>query len=122
MSNKITGFEDLRVWQDSHGLALEIYKLTRLFPKEETYGMISQLRRCSSSVPANIVEGFYRHTTRELIQFLYNARGSAGEAIYFLVLARDLGYISLCIYKNLRYKYESLIKSINAFIKSLKEK
>jgi len=122
MSNKITSFEDLRVWQDSHGLALEIYKLTRLFPKEETYGITSQLRRCSSSVPANIVEGFYRHTTRELIQFLYNARGSAGEVIYFLVLARDLGYISLYIYKNLRYKYDSLIKSINAFIKSLKAK
>jgi len=122
MSNKITSFEDLRVWQDSHGLALEIYKLTRLFPKEETYGITSQLRRCSSSVPANIVEGFYRHTTREFIQFLYNARGSAGEVIYFLVLARDLGYISLYIYKNLRYKYDSLIKSINAFIKSLKAK
>lgn len=122
MSSKITSFEDLRVWQDSHGLALEIYKLTRLFPKEETYGITSQLRRCSSSVPANIVEGFYRHTTREFIQFLYNARGSAGEVIYFLVLARDLGYISLYIYKNLRYKYDSLIKSINAFIKSLKAK
>jgi len=122
MSNKITSFEDLRVWQDSHGLALEVYKLTQLFPKEETYGITSQLRRCSSSVPANIVEGFYRHTTREFIQFLYNARGSAGEVIYFLVLARDLGYISLYIYKNLRYKYDSLIKSINAFIKSLKAK
>lgn len=122
MNNKITIFEELRVWQEGHELTLEIYKLTKLLPREETYGITSQLRRCSSSVPANIVEGFYRHTTKELIQFLYNARGSSGEAVYFLVLARDLNYISLEKYKNLRNRYENLIKSINAFIKSLKSK
>lgn len=122
MVNKITTFEDLRVWQISHKLALEIYRLTKQIPKEETYGIISQLRRSSASVPANIVEGFYRNTTKELIQFLYNARGSAGEVVYFLVLTKDLGYVFPQDYENLRGQYENLIKSINAFIKSLKAK
>lgn len=122
MTKKITRFEDLRIWQKSHGLAIEIYQLTRKFPKDETYGLISQLRRVSLFVPANIVEGFYRNTTKELVQFLFHARGSAGEVIYFLVLAKDLKYISNKQYLELRERYESLIKSINALIGSLKKR
>jgi four helix bundle protein len=80
---KIQKFEDLRIWQESHKLTIEVYKLTSKFPEEEAFGLISQLRRCSSSVPANIVEGFYRDTTKELVKFPFNARGSAGEVTYF---------------------------------------
>lgn len=93
-SMKVKRFEDLRVWQVSHKLTLEIYRITKAFPKEELYGLVAQLRRAASSVPANIAEGYYRHTTKELIKFLYNARGSAGEVTYFLILSRDLKYIS----------------------------
>lgn len=122
MTNKITSFEDLRVWQVSHRLVLDVYKLTRTFPNEELYGLTSQLRRAAASAPANIVEGFYRNTTKELVLFLFNARGSAGEVIYFLVLSKDLRYIHEEQYMTLRREYENLIKSINALISSLKKK
>src|SRR5438045_1775927 len=92
--NKIITYEDIEVWQKSHKLVLWVYKITSNFPKSELFGLIAQLRRSSSSVPANIVEGFYRNSTKELLQFLYVARGSLGETLYHLHLSRDLGYIS----------------------------
>lgn len=119
---KINKFEDFRVWQLSHKLALEIYRITKFFPKEELYGLISQLRRAASSVPANIVEGYYRNTTKELVRFIFNARGSAGEVTYFLILAKDLGYLNIDSYKSLREEYESLIRQLNALIKGLNKK
>ncbi len=122
MKQKIKKFEDLRIWQDSHGLTISVYKVTKEFPRDELYGIISQLRRASSSVPANIVEGFYRHSTKELINFLFNARGSTGEVIYFLLLSKDLGYIDTKQYLNLREKYELLAMSINALINSLNKR
>ena len=122
MSDKIKRFEDLRIWQEGHRLVSEIYKLVRKFPKEEKFILISQLLRASISIPANIVEGFYRNTTKELIQFLYTFRGSAGEVIYYLMLSKDLNYISEYDYKRLRNDYELLAKSINALINSLKKK
>lgn len=67
--------EEVPVWVKTHELTLKVYKLTAFFPKSELFGLTSQLRRSSSSVPANITEGFYRNSTKELIQFLYNARG-----------------------------------------------
>lgn len=119
---KIQKFEDLRIWQESHRLTIEIYKLTSRFPKEEIYGTTSQLRRCSSSVPANISEGYYRDTTKELIKFLFNARGSAGEVTYFLILALDLKYINNDEYQALRSDYEKRLASISALINKLRKK
>ena len=122
MKEKITKFEDLRIWKLSHELTLEIYKITKNFPKDEVYGIVSQLRRASSSVCANIVEGFYRDTTKELIKFLYNARGSAGEVTYFLILVKDLGFVDKVEYEKMRFSYENLLKSISALINSLKRR
>lgn len=122
MKKKITKFEQLRVWQLGHDLTLNVYLLTQKFPKGEFYGIVSQLRRAASSVPANIVEGFYRDTTKELVKFLFNARGSAGEVVYFLILSRDLGYISNKEFLDLKDRYELLLKQINAFINSLQKK
>lgn len=119
---KVKKFEDLRVWRVGHELVLEVYKITNSYPKKELYGLVSQLRKAASSVPANIVEGYYRHTTKELIRFLYNARGSAGEVTYFLILSRDLGYISEKQYEDLRKKYETLLRSLSAMINSLSKK
>ena len=119
---KIQRFEDLRIWQESHRLTTEMYRLTSKFPKDETFGIISQLRRCSSSVPANIVEGYYRDTTKELIKFLFNARGSAGEATYFLILSLELKYITKEQYEILRSDYEKLLASISALINKLRKK
>ncbi len=116
---KIEKFEDLRVWELSHELNLEIYKSSRQFPKQEIYGLTSQIRRASSSVPANIVEGYYRKSKKEFIQFLFIARASAGEVTYSLILCRDLKYINSEKYEYLRNEYEKLIASITALINSL---
>lgn len=72
---QINRFEDLEIWQLSHTLVQSIYKCTSGFPKSELFGLVSQIRRAAISIPANIVEGYYRHTTKELIQFLYHAEG-----------------------------------------------
>jgi len=86
-------FRDLKVWDKAHQLVLTLYKLTASFPKEETFGMVSQIRRCSSSIPANIAEGCGRMGNSELHRFLQIACGSANELEYHLLLARDLGYL-----------------------------
>ena len=78
---EIKSFQDLNIWKESHQLVLEIYKITENFPKEESYALTSQLRRASASIPTNIAEGMGRNTTKELLSFLYNSRGSLSEVI-----------------------------------------
>ena len=95
MKNKIKNFYDLDAWKKSHILSIEIYKLTENFPKEEIYGVVSQLRRAVSSVGANIAEGFARFHFKDKTRFYYQARGSAAEVQNFLLLAKDLNYIEL---------------------------
>ena len=110
----------LKVWQKTHELVLEIYRLTAKFPRTEIYGLINQLKRAAYSVPVNIVEGQSRQTTREYLQFLYNARGSLEEVRYFLLLSMELGYLSEKDHEILESKYESASRMLNALIKSLK--
>jgi four helix bundle protein len=121
VKKKINSFEDLEIWQLSHKLAFNIYKITSRFPRTEIYGLTSQIRRAAVSIPSNIVEGYYRNTTKELIQFLFHARGSCGEVICQLVLAYDLKYITSEEYKVLRSDYEILIRKVTAMIKSLRK-
>jgi len=119
---KIKGFEDLEIWKEAHKLTVKIYETTRNFPKDELYGLISQLRRSASSVAANIAEGHSRDTTKEFIKFLYNARASAAETEYHLILSRDLGYLNVEEFGELKIRYGVLGKRINALIGSLKKK
>ena len=114
-------FKELKIWQESHQLTLEIYKLTNSFPKNEVYGISSQIQRASSSVPANIVEGYNRKGSKEFIQFLYQARGSLSETEYFLILATDLCYIEPTKSKELLDRYESLSKMLSSFISYVKK-
>lgn len=79
----IKSFKDIKAWKNAHQITLNLYKITKEFPKEEKFGITSQLRIASSSICANTVEGYYRKTTKELINFLYIARGPAGECIYY---------------------------------------
>jgi four helix bundle protein len=88
----VRDFRRLAVLQRAHSLTLRIYKVTSAFPKEEVYGLTSQLRRSAASIPANIAEGCGREGDAELGRFLYVAMGSANELEYHLILARDLGY------------------------------
>ena len=88
-------FERLDVWRESHLLTLAVYRITRRFPPQELYGLSSQMRRASMSVPANIAEGCGRGGDAEFIRFLRIALGSASELEYHLLLARDLEYLPL---------------------------
>ena len=87
-------FKDLRVWSKAHSLTIGIYKVTRAFPKEELFGLTSQMRRSASSIGANIAEGSGRRSDGELTRFLHIARGSAAELEYHLLLAHDLELLS----------------------------
>ena len=115
-------WKKLKVWQETHKLVLEIYKLTASFPQSEIYGLVNQLKRAASSVPANIVEGQSRNTTKDYLHFLYNSRGSLEEVRYFLLLARDLGFLSADSYEVIEKGYESASKMLNGLIKSLRVK
>lgn len=113
-------WSELEVWKKAHESALEIYKATSSFPKTETYAIVDQLRRAAYSVPANIVEGQSRNTTKEYMQFLYNARGSVEEVRYFLLLSKDLGYLKNGAYEVLESRYEIVSKLLNGLLKSLR--
>ncbi len=115
-------WSDLDVWKKSHGLVKEIYKITTSFPREELYGLTSQIRRAVVSVPTNIVEGFSRNSTKEYIQFLFNSRGSLEEFRYLVSLAKDLDFLSEEIYKDLEKRCEEISKMLNALIVSLRKR
>jgi len=115
-------FKDLKIWEKSHQLTLQVYKLTRELPKSETFGIISQIQRASSSVPANIVEGFGRKGKNEFIQFLYQAKGSLVETQYFLILIKDLNYSNQANIDKIIEQYEDLAKMLNSFITQIKLK
>src|SRR5271167_295217 len=95
-------FRRLMVWEKAHALALRIYRSTATFPREELYGITSQMRRCSASVAANISEGCGRTGNGEFHRFLNTAAGSASELEYFLLLAHDLKFISTETYEKLQ--------------------
>lgn len=94
-------FRDLKVWEKSHKLVLEIYKITLQFPKEEKFGLTAQIRRSASSIPTNIVEGFKRKSQKDFIHFLNIADASLEETKYHLILSYDLGYLKEEDYKML---------------------
>lgn len=91
---KIKSFTDLAAWQQAHKLAIRIYQVTKTFPKEEQFGLTSQIRRAAVSVTSNIAEGFSRASKAEKINFYTIAQGSITELQSQLLLARDIGYLS----------------------------
>ena len=90
---RIKSFEDLEVWQMGKEITLQIYKLTQNFPKDEIFGMTSQIRRAASSVPANIAEGFGRYHYLDKAKFYLNARGSLYELKSHLLISKELGFV-----------------------------
>jgi four helix bundle protein len=117
---KIKSFAELTVWRRSHELALMVYKLTANFPQSERFGLVSQLRRASASVPANIAQGFGRRTTRELLRSLQISLGEMEEVRYFLLLSRDLGYIGVPPFEEASALCDSVGQLISALGRSLK--
>jgi four helix bundle protein len=94
MTEKIKNFQDLRIWQIGIEVVKDIYILTKKFPKEELYGLTSQIRRSAVSIPSNIAEGFRRYHNKEYRQFLYIALGSCAELETQIIIANELDYIN----------------------------
>ena len=91
-ARKLERFEDLTVWQKAHELTLKVYRVSARFPREEQFGLVSQMRRAAVSVPANIAEGFKKRGGRDKAKFYNISQGSLEELRYYLILSRDLGY------------------------------
>ncbi len=109
-------YRDLIAWQKAKSVALEVYRCTRRFPKNELYGLSSQMRRAAVSVPSNIAEGKGRFSRKEFLQFLYHARGSLLELQTQLSIARDLDYMDLVAFKSLELETEELGRILNGLI------
>ena len=119
---KIEDVSQLEIFKMAHSLTLEIYKLTSNFPKEEAFGLASQMRRAAYSICSNLMEGSYRNNTKEFRQFCGIARGSAGELKYFLILASDLGYIDKIRVDNFLENVTTISKMLYGLIKTLETK
>ena len=94
-------FKKLQVWEKGHELTLQIYELTSAFPRDEQYGLTSQIRRASASIPTNIAEGCGRESTADFARFLQIAMGSTNETEYLLILAHELKYMEECVFEGL---------------------
>jgi four helix bundle protein len=112
-------FKELSVWQRSHALTLKIYQYTKTYPKEELFGLTSQMRRAASSIPSNIAEGAGRHSDAEMKHFLVIARGSASELEYQLILSHDLTYLPDNVFIELNTELNEIQKMIYGFIKNM---
>ncbi len=113
-------FHELKVWQKAHQLTLAVYQITATFPREERYGLTSQLRRCSSSIPANLAEGCGRNGDAEFARFCSIAMGSASELEYHLLLAKDLKLIKPQDHAELSQNATELKRMLTGLHKKLK--
>lgn len=112
-------FRDIVVWEKAHALTLMVYQITKKFPKEELYGLTSQMRRASSSIAANIAEGCGKRTDADFARFLQNAFGSANELEYHILLAHDLELLNSSDYQQLTEKVIEVKKMLAAFLRKL---
>ncbi len=117
----IKSFTDLDAWKEGHKLVLMIYNAASLFPSTERFGLINQIQRAVVSITSNISEGFSRNSAKEKLNFFYIALGSLTEVQNQLLIARDLGYISQELFKQLANQTVIVSKLINGLIKSLKK-
>jgi four helix bundle protein len=109
-------FEDVEVWQKAHVWVLDVYRLTETFPKQELFGLTSQLRRAAVSVPANLAEGFKKRGLSDKIRFYNISQGSLEECRYYLILARDLNYGEIQV---LMKALEEISKMLDSYIRSI---
>jgi four helix bundle protein len=119
MTQKIRSYEDLHIWKRAIALAKKIYEKTRKFPREELYGLSSQLRRAAVSVPSNMAEGQARQHTKEFIQFLYQALGSLAEMDTQLIIAKEIGFLIAEDLEALRAEITEIRKMTSTLIQKL---
>jgi four helix bundle protein len=119
-SNKIKSFNDLFAWQEGHKLVLSIYKATKIWPAEERFGLVSQIRRAAVSVTSNIAEGFSRNTWKDKVQFYSISLGSITEVQNQLLIAKDLEYFNTDDFYTLDECAVTVNKLLNGLIKAIK--
>lgn len=111
----------LKVWQESVKFSIDIYKITNIFPPHEQFGLVSQLRRASVSIPSNIAEGSKRGTTKDFASFLRIAHGSSAEVETQLLIAKELNYIKENDYTNLNTSLEKIMGMLGSLIVTINE-
>jgi four helix bundle protein len=114
-------FRSIKAWERAHSLTPLVYRITAIFPNDERFGLVSQLRRACTSIPTNIAEGCGRGSEAELARFIEIATGSASEVEYHLLLARDLGYLSAEQYQPLADEVVEIRKMLLSFVKTLRK-
>jgi four helix bundle protein len=114
-------YRDLQVWGKAHNLTVELYRISREFPREETYGVTSQLRRSAVSIGSNLAEGCGRRTSTELARFVRVALGSASELDYQLLLCRDLGFMKNDDFERTANDLTQVRKMLTAFLNSVEK-
>ena len=114
---KIKSFTDLEAWKEGHKLVLLIYKITVNFPKDEMYGLISQMRRSAISITSNIAEGFSRHSFKEKVQFYSITQGSLTELQNQLLIAKDVGFIDKNTFSIIAEQSIKVSKITNGLVK-----
>jgi len=119
---KTKGFKNLIVWQKSFALILEVYEVTKTFPRDEQYGLISQMRRAAVSIAANIAEGYERQHRKEYLQFLGMSKGSLGELETYLLLSKELKYFTESEFSFLENKRNEVARLLIGLISSLSRK
>jgi len=112
----VKDFRDLKVWERSHHLTLDVHKATAGFPREELYGLTCQMRRCSASIAANLAEGYGKRGNNEFQRYLQIASGSASELAYHLLLSRDLGFLSSIEHDTLSKQLGELRRMLTSLI------
>jgi len=118
--DELSDFKKLDIWHEAHQLALKVYKETRIFPKEEIYGLTSQLRRAVVSIPNNIAEGCGRKSKKELYNFFNISMGSSSEVEYLLLIAHDLNYLQN-EYFELNKLLVKMRKMLNTFMQQINQ-
>jgi len=116
----VKDFKKLKVWEKAHALTLRIYQVSRSFPREELYGLTSQMRRAAASIPTNIAEGYGRGRDTEFARFMEISSGSSCELEYQLMLAHDLKYLPRDELESLSAELAEVKRMLNVFVKKLK--
>ncbi len=122
MEGKIGTYKDLIVWQKAILLVTDVYKLTKTFPQDDRFGLVSQLNRAVISVPSNIAEGWGRELSKNYLQFLRVSRGSLMEAETMILISKNLNYIDEKEFKEISKKIEEVGKILQGLIKSVQQK
>ena len=116
---KTVSFKDLDVWKNAHKFVLQVYKLTEIFPKSELFGLVSQFRRASVSIAANIAEGYKKKSKLDKLRFFNIAQGSLEECHYYVILSKDLNYFDENAENELYIKIETIGKMLNSYCKKI---